>query len=141
MVLQLADVGHREARAIDNPDSVSFEPKGRGLGRQPHLRGDLFQQLLKDGQRQTLSSLAVGRLRELPDTEVDNVLASRVAVQDLEQEKINRRGGVEDSIAPSMSGGLAGMDNRIITQAGSDIFSQSRENGANAWWHGVTPFG
>jgi hypothetical protein len=71
---------------------------------------------------------------------VNNVLASGVAVQDLEQEKMDRRDGIERAVTPAMSRDATGLLDGFRAEAGAKIVPQSRENGSNAWWHGCGSF-
>src|SRR5207302_6395921 len=85
--------------------------------------------------------LAVGAVGEGPDAEVDDVGAGGVAVEDLEQEEIDRGGRVEDPLAPGVFGLAAGLLDGLHGQVGGDVLAQSAEDGDDTRRHGRAPSG
>ena len=78
-----------------------------------------------EGQRESLAGLAVGAVGEGPLAEVDDMLAGGVAVEDLEQEQVDGRDGVEDAVAPAMADGLAGVGDGPGAESGGEVLPES----------------
>ena len=120
-------VGHRDPRAIDmkdpmpTPTSVVVDPGSEPLG-------DPNQEFLEEFPGQAGAGLAVGRSREAEPAETRKMLDRGVAVQDLEQEQMNRGDGVQERATPGVSdlaaevedGGSVEFSGRVLLQAAKD---------------------
>jgi hypothetical protein len=70
---------------------------------------------------------------------VDDVPAGGVAVEDLEQEEVDRGGRVEDPPAPGVVALATRLLDGFLGQSGGDILAQSVEDGDDTRRHGRAP--
>src|SRR5262245_29306538 len=133
MALQFRLVGHREAGAVDDPDSVP-EPEC-ALGGGSHRGGGSFYKPVVHGQGDPLACQAEGAGGKGPATEVNDMLASGVAVEDLQQEEVDGRCRVEDPLSPAMLGLAAGLFDGLAGQSGGDVLAQPIKDGDDARRH------
>ena len=75
------------------------EPPGIVVGRRAGRLGDPFEDRSEDDQGESFPRLAVGGGGEYVAGEVDDMAASGVAVEDLEEEQSDRGDGVEEAFA------------------------------------------
>ena len=106
--LELGVVGHREARAVDDPDAMA-EPARRRRRWRPGASRRSAPAAVEDGQRQPLAGLAVGAVGEGPAAEVDDMPTGGVAVEDLEEEEVDGGDRVEEAFPPGVVGLAAGV--------------------------------
>jgi hypothetical protein len=105
--LQFGGVGHGEARAVHDEGPVAMPAAFVGLGAwvlgagvgQERL-GQATQQASEDPQGQTPPPLAEGRAGEGFLAAAGHIIRRRVLVEDLEEERMDRVGGVEQSLFP-----------------------------------------
>src|SRR5262249_5220711 len=64
-----------------------------------------------------------------------DMLAGGIAVEDLEQEQVDGRDGVERPPSPAMSGGLAGIGDGPGAESGGEVLSEGSEDGSESRWH------
>ena len=95
---QLRRIGHREARAIDEQEPVAV-PQCCGRRRFESLRKRVHQ-TLDQFERQPLSRLAVGRRAEPLARQMRQMGHGRVLVHHLQDEQMERRIGVQLTLAP-----------------------------------------
>ena len=138
VTLQLGPVGHREARAVDDPDPVA-EPSRAARGGGPEGPGGGLQESVEDGQGEPLAGLAVAAVGEGPAAEVGHMAAGGVAVEDLEQEEVDGGGGVEDACPPAVVDLAARLLDRLPGQAGGEVLAQASEDGDDTRRHGRAP--
>ena len=73
-------------------------------------------------------------------TEVDDVLAGGVAVEDLEEEEHDGGDGVEFAMAPPMARLLTGGSDRFGAEDLGEVLAQPVEDRQDACGHGRAPF-
>src|SRR5262245_33585697 len=133
MALELRLVGHREAGAVDDPDA---EPEPAcALGGGPHRGGGSFHKPVVHGQWDPLARQAVGTVGKGPAAEVNDMLASRVAVEDLQPDEVDGRCRVEDPLAAAMLGLATSLFDGLSGQSGSKVVAQPIKDGNDARWH------
>jgi hypothetical protein len=67
---------------------------------------------------------------------MDDVLAGSIAVEDLEQEQVDGRDGVERPPSPAMADGLTGVGDRPRAEPGGEVLPEASEDGSEPRWHG-----
>ena len=138
--LERRDVGHREARPVLDPDAMA-EPPGIVVGRRAGRLGDPFEDRSEDDQGESFPRLAVGGGGEYVAGEVDDMAASGVAVEDLEEEQSDRGDGVEEAFAPGISGVATGVSDGVGGEPLGDISAEFGEDGPDGVGHGRAPLG
>ena len=95
--LEFGCVGHGEAGAVGNEHAVPVPGPGV-VNRGSNPVGNAAEQLPKQRQGQAAPSLAVGRIRELKSTDSNQMIDRRIAVEDLSEEQVDDRHGVEQTL-------------------------------------------
>src|SRR4051794_8744675 len=111
-------------------------PAALRLGGPAQAGRGALQEALPDAQGQPLAGLAVGAGGEGPAAEVDDVLAGGIAVEDLEQEQVDGRDGIEDAVAPAMADGRAGVGDGPGAEPDGEVLPEAWEDGRESRWHG-----
>jgi hypothetical protein len=110
-------------------------PEALGLGLGDQRLDQAVEHDLKDGQRQEGACQAVGRAGEKAAAEASDMFQGGVAVQNLEDEPVDDRDGVEEALTPGVPGLAArGLDG-IGFEAVSDILPQLLQDGINLVMH------
>ena len=100
--LQGGRIGHAETGAVDVKSAVAAPTAviaESGLQRPAHT----FEQTAEYGQRETHARFAIGRIAKYPIGKVFETCDSAVAVEDLQDKKVNRGDGVKEALAKTVA--------------------------------------
>ena len=120
VVLQLGRVGHRKARAVEQPGAVAA-PAAGGLLLAEEGIDDALEEPLEEGQRQAAACLDVGGGGKGASGQVGQRGAGGVAMQDLQEEDVERGHGIELASPKGDAEGSTGLFDPIGGQGFGDI--------------------
>jgi hypothetical protein len=140
LLLQFRRVGHGDARPIDQEGAMAVPAAVVGQ-RTAEPVGDSLEQALEDGQREPGAGLAVRFAGAADIAEPGHVGARRVAVEDLEDEQVQRGHRVEDSFAPGVADRRTGLANRCGRQPVGDVRLDSANRRVETTGHPWPPVG
>jgi hypothetical protein len=138
VVLQLGLIGHREARAVEQPGAMAA-PQAGGLPHRKEVIDDAFKQVPKQGQRQARARVGVGSCRERFAGQTRQGGTSNVAVQDLQEESVNQSDRIENALAKHVSDIAASAFNELRGQGASNIRLELADNFGESKGHPWPP--
>jgi len=127
--LQHGSVGHRDAGAVDEERPQPPPPPILAIDERADRVSDSGEEVLKYGQRQSGTGLAVRGGGERPPGQMREVGAGGVAVEDLEHEQVNGRDRVQNPIPPCVTDGRACPADRRGSEHNSEVVAKPPQRG------------
>jgi hypothetical protein len=119
-MLQCGRVGHRAARAVEEPNPVPKPPRGFVVTSAQSSTHQV-QQSIEKFQGQAAARLTIGFAGETATDQVRHMITGRVAVQDLQKERMNRGHWPQRPLTPSVADLAANAFDRRGLEKSRDI--------------------
>jgi hypothetical protein len=127
VLLKFRCVGHGEARAVGDEHAMPMPGPGIvDLGSEPCSHA--AEQLLEQPHGQAAPTLAIGRVREGKAADSNQMIDGGIAMEDLGEEQVDERDGVEQTVAPGVIDLAAGVEDlRSIELLGGGLLESAKD--------------